>query len=57
MIPTIVKVKDKYGILKIKSHQIYQGRWNSLNLVELEDGTLVCCGNDEIEVVYVDKEE
>ena len=57
MEPVVVKVKDKYGILKIKSHNIYQGRWSSLNLVEWEDGTLICCGDDEIEVVYVDKEE
>lgn len=26
MEPVVVKVKDKYGILKIKSHDIYQGR-------------------------------
>lgn len=57
MEPVVVKVKDKYGILKIKSHDIYQGRWRSLNLVELEDDTLICCGDGEMEIVYVDKEE
>jgi len=55
----VVKVKklDKYGILKLKSKQYYNLPQRSLNLVYLEDESLVAVGDDEIEVVYTDKEE
>ena len=54
----VVKVKklDKFGIIKFQSKPKYNDWYRTLNLIYMEDGSLYAAGDDEIEVVYTDKE-
>lgn len=55
----IVKIlkNGKYGILVTQSKQYINLPQKSLNLVYLEDGSLIAVGDDEIELIWTDKEE
>ena len=55
----IVKIlkNGKYGILVAQSKQYINLPQKSLNLIYLEDGSLQAVGDDEIELIWTDKEE
>ena len=55
----VVKVlkHNKLGILMNESKQFFNLPQKTLNLVYLEDDSLIAVGDDEIELIWTDKEE
>ena len=51
MIVRVQTKKNKLGIVRIPSYFIDQFGHKSLNNVMLEDGTIVCIGDQDLEVV------
>ena len=51
MIVRVKTKKNKLGIVRIPSYFIDQFGHKSLNNVMLEDGTIVCIGDQDLEVV------